>query len=174
MTRAQSLCRAPEILRLLAMHSPNKSSCEVCFDLKWIALGWGSNRLRRVAESQPSEERYCHHAGGSAVNREASFKSISTFLNAPRANEASETNMKPNHISALVLLSWTLVITMPRNPAPESKTGFPTTQACEQAAAKWRANFETQVKEGTIRTDTDRPAPPPSTRNPVDQMRRGY
>jgi hypothetical protein len=64
--------------------------------------------------------------------------------------------MKPNHISALVLLSWTLVITMPRNPAPESKPGFPTRQACEQAAAKWRANFETQVKEGTIRTDTDR------------------
>jgi len=39
---------------------------------------------------------------------------------------------------------------------PEIKTGFPTKQACEQAAAKWRANFETQVKEGTIRTDTDR------------------
>ena len=39
---------------------------------------------------------------------------------------------------------------------PETKTGFPTKQACEQAAAKWRANFETQVKEGTIRTESDR------------------
>jgi hypothetical protein len=63
--------------------------------------------------------------------------------------------MKANHIAALVLVSWTLVINIPRNP-PETKTGFPTKQACEQAAAKWRANFETQVKEGTIRTDTDR------------------
>jgi hypothetical protein len=67
-----------------------------------------------------------------------------------------ETYMKTSHIAALVLLSWTLVINIPRAPAPETKTGFPTKQACEQAAAKWRANFETQVKEGTIRTDTDR------------------
>jgi hypothetical protein len=68
----------------------------------------------------------------------------------------SETFMKTSHIAALGLLSWTLVISIPRSPAPENKTGFPTKQACEQAAAKWRANFETQVKEGTIRTDTDR------------------
>jgi hypothetical protein len=64
--------------------------------------------------------------------------------------------MNTRHPVALVLLSWTLVISMPRSPAPETKPGFPTKQACEQAAAKWRANFETQVKEGTIRTDTDR------------------
>ena len=64
--------------------------------------------------------------------------------------------MKANHIAAQVLVSWTLVINIPRRPAPETKTGFPTKQACEQAAAKWRTNFESQVKEGTIRTDTDR------------------
>jgi hypothetical protein len=64
--------------------------------------------------------------------------------------------MNARHLPALVLLSWTLVINMPGNPAPETKTGFPTKQACEQAAARWRANFETQVKEGTVRTDTDR------------------
>ena len=63
--------------------------------------------------------------------------------------------MKTSHIAALGLLSWTLVISIPRSSAPENKTGFPTKQACEQAAAQWRANFETQVKEGTIRTDTD-------------------
>jgi hypothetical protein len=33
---------------------------------------------------------------------------------------------------------------------------LPTKQACEQAAVKWRANFETQVKEGTTRTGSDR------------------
>ena len=43
-----------------------------------------------------------------------------------------------------------------KEPTPETKTGFPTKQACEQAAATWRADFESQVKEGTIRTDTDR------------------
>jgi hypothetical protein len=43
-----------------------------------------------------------------------------------------------------------------RDRAPETKTGFLTKQACEQAAANWRANFETQVKEGTIRTESDR------------------
>lgn len=64
--------------------------------------------------------------------------------------------MKRNHIAGLVLVGWTLVISMPGKQAPETKTGFSTKQACEQAAAKWRANFETQVKEGTIRTDTDR------------------
>jgi hypothetical protein len=64
--------------------------------------------------------------------------------------------MKLHHTAAMILLSWTLVINIPRAPAPEMKAGFPTKQACEQAAAKWRANFETQVKEGTIRTDTDR------------------
>ena len=64
--------------------------------------------------------------------------------------------MKANHIAALVLVSCTLVINIPRSPAPETKTGFPTKQACEQAAAKWRANFESQVKEGTIRTDRRR------------------
>jgi hypothetical protein len=64
--------------------------------------------------------------------------------------------MKTYHIAALVLLSWTLVIYVPRSSTPETKTGFPTKQACEQAAAKWRANFETQVKEGTIRTESDR------------------
>jgi len=73
-----------------------------------------------------------------------------------RRPTTGETDMKANHIAALVLLSWTLVISMPRSPAPETKAGFPNKQACEQAAAKWRANFETQVKEGTIRTDTDR------------------
>jgi hypothetical protein len=74
---------------------------------------------------------------------------------ARRRPTTGETDMKANHI-ALVLVSWTLVINIPRNPAPETRTGFPTKQACEQAAAKWRANFESQVKEGTIRTDTDR------------------
>lgn len=61
-----------------------------------------------------------------------------------------------NYIAALVLMSWTLVINIPRSSAPETKTGFPTRQACEQAAARWRANFETQVKEGTIREHADR------------------
>jgi len=57
----------------------------------------------------------------------------------------------------MMLLSWTLVIYYgQRDRAPETKTGFLTKQACEQAAAKWRANFETQVKEGTIRTESDR------------------
>jgi hypothetical protein len=64
--------------------------------------------------------------------------------------------MKTSHIAALVLLSWTLVINIPGSLAPETKPGFPTKQACEHAAAKWRANFETQVKEGTIRTHADR------------------
>jgi len=73
-----------------------------------------------------------------------------------RPPTTGETDMKANHIAALVLVSWTLVINIPRSPAPETKTGFPTRQACEQAAAKSRANFESQVKEGTIRTDTDR------------------
>jgi hypothetical protein len=72
------------------------------------------------------------------------------------ARRTGETQMNTRHPVALVLLSWTLVISMPRSPAPETKTGFPTKQACEQAAARWRANFETQVKEGTVRTDTDR------------------
>ena len=35
---------------------------------------------------------------------------------------------------------------------PEVQMGFPTKTACEQAAAKWRAKFETEVKEGTNRT----------------------
>jgi hypothetical protein len=30
--------------------------------------------------------------------------------------------MKANHIAALVLVSWTLVINIPRSPAPETKT----------------------------------------------------
>jgi hypothetical protein len=64
--------------------------------------------------------------------------------------------MKLHHTAAMILLSWTLVINVPRAPAPEMKADFPTKQVCEQAAAKWRANFETPVKEGTIRTDTDR------------------
>ena len=72
-----------------------------------------------------------------------------------RAAVCDEKAFRPRAI-AKRLLSWTLVISMPRSPAPETKPGFPTKQACEQAAAKWRANFETQVKEGTIRTDTDR------------------
>ena len=76
--------------------------------------------------------------------------------------------MKTYHIAALVLLSWSLVIYVPRSSTPETKTGFPTKQACEQAAAKWRANFETQVKEGTIKTASDRsrrlPRAVPSTK----------
>jgi len=55
----------------------------------------------------------------------------------------------------MALLSWTMVINQPRA-TPEVKTGFPTKMACEQAAAKWRADFETRVKEGTLRTDNDR------------------
>jgi hypothetical protein len=54
--------------------------------------------------------------------------------------------MKLHHNAAMILLSWTLVINIPRAPAPEMKASFPTKQA----------NFETQVKEWTIRTDTDR------------------
>ena len=64
--------------------------------------------------------------------------------------------MKRNHIAALALLSWTLTINMPNNTAPYTRTGFPTKRACEEAGAKWRANFETQVKEGHVRTNTDR------------------
>jgi hypothetical protein len=68
-----------------------------------------------------------------------------------------ETDMKAqNHIAALMLMSWTLVISIPGKPAHETKTGFPTVRACEQAAARWRANFESQVKEGTIKTHADR------------------
>ena len=59
--------------------------------------------------------------------------------------------MKTQYIAALVAVSWTLVINMPRTPTPETKPGFPTKQACERAAAKWRADFERQVKEGTIK-----------------------
>jgi hypothetical protein len=44
-----------------------------------------------------------------------------------------------------LLLSWTMVI-------PEVQICFPTKVACEQVAAKWRAKFETEVKEGTSRT----------------------
>ena len=67
-----------------------------------------------------------------------------------------KTRLRECGVAALALLSWTLVVNIPRNPAPYTKTGFPTKRACEEAGAKWRANFETQVKEGTIRTDTDR------------------
>ena len=67
-----------------------------------------------------------------------------------------EIRMNTTQTVALSLLTWTLVINVPRNPAPYTQTGFPTKRACEEAGAKWRANFETQVKEGTIRTDTDR------------------
>jgi len=65
--------------------------------------------------------------------------------------------MKLYHSAAMMVLSWTLVIYYgQRERTPETKTGFPTKQACEQAAVKWRANFETQVKEGTRRTGSDR------------------
>jgi hypothetical protein len=64
--------------------------------------------------------------------------------------------LKSGHIAALALLSWTLVVSIPGNPAPETKAGFSTKRDCEQAAARWRANFETQVKEGTIKTYADR------------------
>jgi hypothetical protein len=57
-------------------------------------------------------------------------------------------------ISAALLLSWTMIVNLPRT-TPEVQPGFPTKMACEQAAAKWRAKFETEVKEGTNRT-TDR------------------
>lgn len=66
------------------------------------------------------------------------------------------TYMKALHIVVPALLSWTLVINLPRAHSPETKTGFPTKRACEEAAAKWRANYETQVKEGTVRTEPDR------------------
>ncbi len=59
-------------------------------------------------------------------------------------------------LASLMLVSWTLIVNMPGNSAPTTQTGFPTRRACEQAGAKWRADFETRVKEGTIRTDTDR------------------
>ncbi len=39
-------------------------------------------------------------------------------------------------VAALALLSWTLVVNIPRNPAPYTKTGFPTKRACEKAGAK--------------------------------------
>jgi hypothetical protein len=81
--------------------------------------------------------------------------------------------MKLHHTAAMILLSWTLVTNISRAPVPEMKAGFPTKQACEQAAAKWRANFETQVKEGTIRTDTDRRRRL-ARAIPIDQMHRGY
>jgi hypothetical protein len=59
--------------------------------------------------------------------------------------------MKLDHIAAMMLLSWTMIITQPRA-TPVVQMGFPTKTACEQAAAKWRAKFETDVKEGTNRT----------------------
>jgi hypothetical protein len=59
-------------------------------------------------------------------------------------------------LPALTMLSWTLVIYYgQRERTPETKTGFPTKQACEQAAAKYQTDFERQVKEGTIRTEPD-------------------
>jgi hypothetical protein len=64
--------------------------------------------------------------------------------------------MKRSHLAALALLSWTLTINMPNNTAPYTRTGFATKRACEEAGAKWRADFETQVKEGHVRTNTDR------------------
>lgn len=67
--------------------------------------------------------------------------------------------MKIRHIAIPALLSWTLMIHMPRPHKSEIHTGFPDKRACEKAGAKWRANFERQVKEGTlkgpIKTDTD-------------------
>jgi hypothetical protein len=81
--------------------------------------------------------------------------------------------MKTSHIAALVLLSWTLVISMPRGPAPETKTGFPTKQACEQAAAKWASQFRNASERRNYK-NRHGPAPPPGPRNPVDQMCRGY
>jgi hypothetical protein len=59
-------------------------------------------------------------------------------------------------MAPLALLSWTLTINMPNNAAPYTRTGFATKRACEEAGAKWRADFETQVKEGHLRTNTDR------------------
>jgi hypothetical protein len=60
--------------------------------------------------------------------------------------------MRLHHpVAAAMLLTWTMVINQPRA-TPEVHTGFPTKVACEQAAAKWRAKFETEVKEGTNRT----------------------
>jgi hypothetical protein len=60
--------------------------------------------------------------------------------------------MKSLRVAAMALLSWTMFIYQPGTQTPEVKTGFPTKAACEQAAAKWRADFETKLKEGTIRT----------------------
>jgi hypothetical protein len=56
-----------------------------------------------------------------------------------------------HHIAAAMLVTWTMAINQPRA-TPEVQKGFPTKVACEQAAAKWKAKFETEVMEGTNRT----------------------
>jgi hypothetical protein len=56
--------------------------------------------------------------------------------------------MNTHHVPALMLLIWTLVINMPGNPAPETKTGFPTKQACEQEAGMSAALLE--LSSGSI------------------------
>lgn len=62
--------------------------------------------------------------------------------------------MKPGHIAALALLSWTLVAT---EPSPRTiKTGFPTKEACEKAANNWKASYKKQVKYENANRDPNR------------------
>ncbi|HTY55220.1 MAG TPA: hypothetical protein VMB26_08470 [Candidatus Binataceae bacterium] len=67
--------------------------------------------------------------------------------------------MKIRHVAIPALLTWTLMINMPKPHKSETQTGFPDKTSCERAAHRWRSNFERQVKEGTlkgpIKTDTD-------------------
>ncbi|MGH7914756.1 MAG: hypothetical protein ACREPW_08910 [Candidatus Binataceae bacterium] len=62
--------------------------------------------------------------------------------------------MKPYHVAALALLSWTLIIT---EPSPRTiKTGFPTEEACDRAADTWQANYKHQRKQGNRATYPNR------------------
>jgi hypothetical protein len=62
--------------------------------------------------------------------------------------------VKPCHIAALALLSWTLVAI---EPSPRTiKAGFPTKEACEKAADNWKASYKKQVKHANLTRDPNR------------------
>ena len=53
--------------------------------------------------------------------------------------------MSRYHFAALTLMGWALIVT---EPTPRTiKTGFSTSEACEQAADTWQANYKRQLKQ---------------------------
>ena len=53
--------------------------------------------------------------------------------------------MSRYHLATLALVGWTLIVT---EPEPRTiKTGFPTIEACEKAAATWQANYKRHLKQ---------------------------